>query len=65
MRGSLYTSLVAACTLFAMADLALAGLSVPAPAPIAGAGIPGLLLAAGTMWLVRRVRARSKENQQD
>jgi hypothetical protein len=59
MRSYLYRSSIIACALFAMMDAAAAA-NVTVPGPIVGAGAPGLLVAAGAIWLVRRMRNRRR-----
>ena len=38
-------------------DVALAGLPIPVPGPIAGAGLPAVAVAGGALWLFRKLRS--------
>ena len=51
---------LASVGLAALVESALAGLSVGAPGPIAGVGLPALVLISGAYWLGRKFFGRKK-----
>ena len=44
----------------ALGDTALAGISVAAPGPVAGIGLPALVLIGGAYWIGRKFFGRKK-----
>jgi hypothetical protein len=44
----------------ALVEPALAGISVAAPGPIAGIGLPALVLIGGAYWVGRKLFGRKK-----
>jgi uncharacterized membrane protein len=44
--------------LVGVTDSAFAGITVGAPGPVAGAGLPILAIGYGAYWLVRRLRRK-------
>ena len=60
MRRVLIDGLAILSVLAVATETALAGITAPAPGPIAGAGAPALLAIAGAYWLVRHMRKRGK-----
>jgi hypothetical protein len=49
-------AVVALGTFVGSIEPALAGLKVPVPAPLLGAGLPAMAVLAGGYWLVRKLR---------
>jgi hypothetical protein len=55
-------TLVAFAASALMPALAWAGGAAPVPGPIAGAGLPALVIAGAALWLVRKYRRRSQRD---